>query len=67
MPDRESQRRQAFRDWARSVDSQGPAVALTALSDLCIVRGCLCLKQGPNLCRHHMNPNDPEDNQCHPT
>lgn len=59
MTDRDAQRRKAFQD-------QAPGdPPLTALSDLCVIRGCLCLKQGNNLCHHHSN--DLKDDRCRPT
>lgn len=61
---RETQRRKAFHDQARPVANPPPppAVPLTAL---CLIRGCLCLRDGANLCPGHQDPDLPKELRCH--
>jgi len=53
---RETMRRRAFRDQAPSADPSPLAVALT---ELCIIHGCLSLREGNNLCQQHQQATDP--------
>ena len=55
-------RRKAFQNRAPSADPSPLAVSLT---DLCIIRGCLCAREDTNLCRTHQNPDTPKDQRCH--
>jgi hypothetical protein len=55
-------RRKAFRDRAPSADPSPPATPLTRL---CLIRGCLCLREGSNLCPTHQHPDTPKAERCH--
>ena len=47
---RETTRRKAFRDRARLAD---PSQRVVSPRELCLVRGCLNLRTGANLCAYH--------------
>ena len=60
---RETVRRKAFQNRA-SADPSPLAVPLTTL---CVIRGCLCPRDGANLCPTHQHPDTPKADRCHQT